>query len=94
MSDKVEAADVVALRPFVPAKDLAVSMRFYSDLGFSVRSLGSALALVELGPFGFLLQQYDVAGFAENYMMQLLVNDLDAWWERVKQPSTIPLAGP
>jgi uncharacterized glyoxalase superfamily protein PhnB len=39
---------------------------------------------MQLGPFAFLLQEYDVPGFAGNFMMQLLVNDLDAWWRRIE----------
>ena len=85
MSDLASPPDVVALRPFVPAKDFAASMRFYADLGFTVRPISDSLAAVELGPFGFLLQQYDVPGFAENYMMHLLVKDLDAWWRRIER---------
>ena len=64
---------VVAMRPFVPAKDFAVSQRFYEDLGFAVRSLGPGLAEVSLGGFGFLLQDYWVQDWAGNFMMHLLV---------------------
>ena len=84
MSDPVSSPDVVALRPFVPAKDFEASVQFYADLGFTVRRIADGLAAMELGPFGFLLQKYDVAGFAEHFMMQLLVNDLDAWWRRIE----------
>jgi hypothetical protein len=83
-ADPSPAPDVVALRPFVPAKDFAASVRFYADLGFTVFRIGDTLASIELGPFGFLLQEYDVPGFAENFMMQLMVNDLDGWWKRIE----------
>jgi catechol 2,3-dioxygenase-like lactoylglutathione lyase family enzyme len=84
MSDPVSTPDVVALRPFVPAKDFETSTRFYAELGFAVRRITNGLAAIELGPFSFLLQEYDVPGFAENYMMQLLVNDLNGWWRRIE----------
>lgn len=84
MSDLASQPDVVSLRPFVPAKDLAVSMEFYGDLGFTIHPLGPELAIAELGPFSFFLQKYDVPSFAENYMLQLMVNDLDAWWKRIE----------
>jgi len=74
---------VVAMRPFVPAKDFAVSQRFYEDLGFAVRSLGPGLAEVSLGGFGFLLQDYWVQDLAGNFMMHLLVEDVGSWWERI-----------
>lgn len=46
--------------------------------------MGDSVASMQLGPFGFLLQKYDVAGFADNFMMHLLVNDLDDWWRRIE----------
>ena len=80
----MSAPDVVALRPFLPAKDFEVSLRFYEELGFTAHRLGDSVASMQLGPFGFLLQKYDVAGFADNFMMHLLVNDLDDWWRRIE----------
>lgn len=75
--------DVVALRPFVPTADLETSLRFFGELGFSSRELDDGLAVVELGPFSFLLQKFEAKGFAGNFMMQVLVADLDAWWARI-----------
>lgn len=83
MSDPTTISDVVALRPFVPAKDFEVSLQFYADLGFNVFRLGDGLASLHLGPFAFLLQKYDVEGFASNFMMHLLVANIDAWWEHI-----------
>jgi hypothetical protein len=89
-SDETSAPDVIALRPFLPAKDFEISLSFYTDLGFSALRLGPSLAAMELGPFAFLLQEYDVEGFAVNFMMHLLVNDVDAWWMRI---DNLDLAG-
>jgi catechol 2,3-dioxygenase-like lactoylglutathione lyase family enzyme len=83
MGEPISTPDVVALRPFVPATDIATSLRFYADLGFTIYPLGDALASVHLGPFAFLLQQFQAAGYADNFMMHLLVKDLDAWWARI-----------
>jgi catechol 2,3-dioxygenase-like lactoylglutathione lyase family enzyme len=83
-TDSSSAVDVVAVRPFVPAKDFEKSLRFYVDLGFTAVRLGDTLAAMELGQFGFLLQEYDVPGFAGNFMMHLLVNNLDSWWGRIE----------
>ncbi len=79
-----ESGDVVALRPFVPASDFAKSMRFYRELGFAVSQLDTGLGLIEVGAFSFLLQEFEAEGFASNYMMQLMVNDLEGWWRRVE----------
>ena len=83
MNEQVVAPDVLAVRPFVPAKNFETSMRFYSDLGFSVSRLDDSIASVQLGPFGFLLQAFWVEGCTDNFMMQLLVNDVDSWWARI-----------
>lgn len=83
MPERAAAPDVVALRPFLPAKDFDASLKFYADLGFTATRLGDALASMQLGPFSFLLQKFDAPGFAGNFMMQLLVNDVDAWWVHI-----------
>jgi hypothetical protein len=75
--------DVVTMRPFVPAKNFETSLRFYTDLGFDPYSLGDGLASIHLGSFAFLLQDYYVKDWANNFMMHLLVQDLDAWWGRI-----------
>jgi catechol 2,3-dioxygenase-like lactoylglutathione lyase family enzyme len=84
MSDQPSSPDVVALRPFVPSMDFETSLRFYVDLGFTAHRFDKGLAAIELGPFGFLLQDYHVEVFAGNFMMHLLVNDLDAWWKHIE----------
>jgi hypothetical protein len=84
MSDSTSSNDVVALRPFVPAKDFEISLRFYQDLGFAAKRLDPGLAVLELGLFSFLLQKYDAPDFAGHYMMQLLVNDLPTWWAKIE----------
>jgi catechol 2,3-dioxygenase-like lactoylglutathione lyase family enzyme len=75
--------DVVSIRPFVPAKDFDKSIDFYSALGFTATRYGSEIAGLQLGLFGFLLQKYDVPAYAEQFMMQMVVDDLDRWWEKI-----------
>lgn len=81
------AATIVALRPFVPARDFALSRRFYEALGFAVTPLGDKVANVQLGQgaggFSFLLQDFYVKDWAENFMMHLTVDDLDRWWRHI-----------
>jgi uncharacterized glyoxalase superfamily protein PhnB len=81
--DHDAASDVVALRPFVPAKDFDTSLRFYSELGFSPFRLGDAMASMQLGPFPFLLHAFDREYFASNFVMHLLVKNVDPWWSRI-----------
>jgi catechol 2,3-dioxygenase-like lactoylglutathione lyase family enzyme len=77
------AGTVEALRPFVPAKDFAISKRFYADLGFRVEPLGAGLAEMHLGPHSFLLQDFYVEQWAGNFMMHMLVDGLDRWWTHI-----------
>jgi hypothetical protein len=74
---------VKEMRPFVPAKDFALSKRFYADLGFRSRTLGDALVEMRLGAYSFLLQDYYVKPWADNFTMHMLVADLGLWWHHI-----------
>jgi len=69
-------------RPFLPTRDFDLSKRFYEALGFE-KLLDSEVAIFRLGSGGFILQRRFVEQWAENCMMQLMVDDVDAWWEHV-----------
>jgi uncharacterized glyoxalase superfamily protein PhnB len=77
------AGTVKALRPFVPAKDFAKSKQFYGDLGFRIEPLGDSIAAMHIGSHSFLLQDYYVEVWADNFVMHMFVDDLDAWWEHL-----------
>ncbi len=70
-------------RPFLPAKDFDLSRRFYEALGFTKMLDGGEVAIFRMGASSFLLQRYFQKEWAENFMMQLMVDDLDAWWTHV-----------
>ncbi|MFG1463934.1 VOC family protein [Xanthobacter sp. DSM 24535] len=78
------ASTILTMRPFLPAKDFAVSLGFYEALGFEATPLGEKMAHMQLGRFAFLLQEFYVKEFAENLMMHVLVEDLDAWWRHIE----------
>jgi len=71
------------LRPFVPAKDFDLSKSFYEALGFE-KLLDGDVAIYRSGSGGFILQRYYQKEWAENFMMQLMVDDLDAWWRHIE----------
>jgi hypothetical protein len=74
-----------ALRPFVPGgKDFALSKRFYQALGFTLLFDAGEVAGFASDSGEFLLQNYYAQGWAENFMMQLMVADLDAWWAHIQ----------
>jgi hypothetical protein len=69
-------------RPFLPSQDFDLSKRFYEALGFE-KLLDEEAAIFEIGRSGFILRNYYKKEWAENFMMQLLVDDLDGWWSRI-----------
>lgn len=71
------------LRPFLPAKDFDLSKRFYEALGFE-KLLDSDVAIYRLAGSGFILQRYYQKDWAENSVMQLMVDDLDSWWAHIQ----------
>ena len=71
-------------RPFLPALDYARSKAFYEALGFVKELDGDDVAIYRIGSTSFLLQRYYQQDWAENFMMQLLVDDLDAWWSHLE----------
>lgn len=76
--------DTVEIKAFVPARDFALSKRFYEDLGFTVAWSSDDLAYLHAGSSSFLLQNFYLPAHAENFMMHLLVPDVAAWWQRVE----------
>jgi uncharacterized glyoxalase superfamily protein PhnB len=74
---------VTEIKAFVPAKDFERSKAFYRDIGFTMASEGGGIAYFHVGNASFLLQDFCADGFAENFMMHLLVEDVDAWWSRI-----------
>ena len=83
MNSATLAGTIQWLRPFVPAKDFETSKRFYADLGFEIEPLGPDVAGMSIGPHAFLLQNYFVAQWAENFMMHVMVSDLNRWWQHI-----------
>ena len=72
-----------AARAFIPAKDFDSSKAFYEALGFK-KLLDGDVAIFGIGASAFILQRYYKKEWAENCMMQMMVDDLDAWWEHIK----------
>ena len=82
MTDQTLTATV--LRPFVPARDFELSKRFYADLGFEPGFANEQLAVFGLGATSFYLQNYCWEGVDQHYMLTLIVDDVEAWWPKVR----------
>jgi uncharacterized glyoxalase superfamily protein PhnB len=70
-------------RPFQPTQAFDRSKGFYEALGFE-KVLDSEVAIFNAGSGGFILQRGYQKDWAENCMMQLMVDDLDAWWAHLQ----------
>lgn len=71
------------MRAFLPAKDLAESRRFYEALGFE-KVLDGDVAIFNADSGGFILAPQAGESGGGNFMMQLMVDDLDAWWAHIE----------
>jgi len=81
----------VEIKAFVPAKDFDLSKRFYQDLGFSVAWSSDGLAYIRHGNTSFLLQE--LSDGIDNFMMHLLVQDVNAWWSHVQDQNIVAKYG-
>ena len=75
---------ITEIKAFVPAKDFELSKRFYQGLGFTMASEGGGVAYFHFGHVSFLLQDFCAESLAENFMMHILVEDVEAWWAHVQ----------
>jgi hypothetical protein len=74
--------------PFVPSKDFATSVRFYSEL-FDVNWRTDQVCQVQAGRSKFLIQNYYDEGWAKNAMFQMLVDDADAIWKQLESSGVL-----
>jgi len=71
------------IRPFIPGRDFELSKRFYEALGFE-KVVDGEVAIFNAGSGGFILQRHFQEDWAANFMMSLMVDDLDAWWRHLE----------
>lgn len=79
MSLKIKGMNV-----YVPAENFELSKRFYTALGFELTEAWGGNVDCRLGNSLFRLQNYYVKDWAENFMLQFVVDDAGAWYEHVK----------
>jgi len=85
--------DTVEIKTFVPARDYALSQAFYIGLGFDADWASDELTCFRHGGTSFLLQNFYVKELADNFMMHLVVADVDAWWRHVQDSGVIERYG-
>lgn len=75
----------IEVKAFVPSRDFSLSKRFYQDFGFTLGWSSDQLAYFHHGSSSFLLQKFYVKEHADNFMMHLLVENVEAWWGHVQE---------
>ena len=71
---------VISIRPFIGAKDFAVSRSFYRAFGFAETVLSPAMSYFVMQRFGFYLQDAYVKDWIDNTMLFLEVEDVEKYW--------------
>jgi predicted enzyme related to lactoylglutathione lyase len=78
------ALTINSFKVYMPAKDFEQSKRFYSALGFKMSPGFGGTADFELDGNRFRLQDYYVKDWAENFMVVIGVDDVEAWHVHVQ----------
>ena len=73
----------IEIKAYVPARDFTLSQQFYRDFGFKVEPMSDQMAFCHCDGSSFLLQNYYVKEYAENFMMHILVQDVESWWDHI-----------
>jgi len=82
---------VTSIRPFIGAKDFAVSKQFYKQLGFEELPITNDMSYFKTDSFGFYLQDYYVKDWINNTMLFLEVDNTQRYWDALhamKLPET------
>lgn len=71
--------------PFVPSgPDFGRALAFFNEIGFETQWKNEGMAGLKLGGAPFLLQEIDIQAWAENQMLVVEVDDLDAYWAEIE----------
>ena len=81
------------LRALVPARDFALSQRFYADMGFEREFAHGDIAGFRMGRTAFLLQDFFVPEHAAHFVMHLTLDDLAGFWARLQQAGVLERYG-
>jgi predicted lactoylglutathione lyase len=69
------------IKAFIPSKDFEQSKQFYTEIGFELMPVNDELALFQNGECLFFLQNFYQEALAENFMLQICVEDIQIAFE-------------
>jgi catechol 2,3-dioxygenase-like lactoylglutathione lyase family enzyme len=73
----------LSIRPFIGARDFALSRSFYRDLGFQESVLSPDMSYFKSETLGFYLQNADVKDWIDNTMVFMEVDDVARFWNEL-----------
>jgi hypothetical protein len=75
-----------SIEAFVPSgSDFKASRGLFLELGFSIVCETNDFVGFENNGCRFILQKYDSKEFAENFMMNVKVDNLDVFWQKLTE---------
>lgn len=80
---EMNGLEITEIKAFVPAQNYEISKSFYKDLGFIMASDGNGIAYFYRGNQSFLLRDFYERHHANNFMMHLLVKDVESWYQHI-----------
>jgi catechol 2,3-dioxygenase-like lactoylglutathione lyase family enzyme len=72
-----------SMRPFIGAKNYAISRQFYQDLGFEESIISSNMSYFHTEGLGFYLQDAYVKDWIDNTMIFMEVGDVKRFWKEL-----------
>ncbi|HTS43020.1 MAG TPA: hypothetical protein VMH01_01385 [Puia sp.] len=74
----------LSLEPFVPSgNNFAASKQFFPDLGFKINWDAGDYVGFERDGWKFILQKFDNVEFAQNFMVNVKVDNAEEFWKEV-----------
>ena len=84
----------LSLQPFVPSgNDLEGAKKLFVELGFRINWDAGSYIGFQKDECRFILQEFNDRSFAENFMISVAVDDVDAFWKEVKEKQLVERLG-
>ena len=77
------------LRAFIPSKDFGISKAFYDAMRFTRTWEDAGMVEFEIGHNRFFLQDYYNEAWANNCMLNLVVQDVWAWQAHIRDAGLV-----
>ena len=76
----------ISLEPFIPSgSDFEASKQLFQALGFTISWDGGDYIGFQRDNCQFILQRYNNKAFAENLMINVKIDDAEAFWEELRE---------